>query len=140
MAANRFRDLRLSARVLRGEPGMIVSQVELIEMLDATDRTLRDWSKRGMPTIRTGPGKPPRYNTADVLAWTARYHHLCGTDRAPHHLSVEEAVAHVLRGEMDMDPRNFTICPLEWDHPRRAAQLELAAAGLEPPTGDDEAA
>ena len=140
MGSKKFRDLTLTARVLRDQVGYIASRAEMIEMLDTTDRTLRDWAQRGMPTIRVGPGQPRQYNTADVLAWTALYHFLCGTGRAPHHLSAREAIEHVLRTEMETDPGYYAIVPLEHDHPRRAAQLELAAAGIEPRPDDGETA
>ena len=56
------------------EPGRLVNQTELAEIVGVTDVTLWEWQKLGMPIHeKTARGKANTYNTADVIAWKIQF-------------------------------------------------------------------
>jgi hypothetical protein len=138
--AKQFVPLALTAMVKpRGTGLRSYSQAEACESLDVTDRTLRNWAAKGLPT-REGPHGKPVYPVPDVNVWAACYKVMVELDRhgrGPSHLSMAKAHRWHLQNQMQDWPEAFVVVPLDWDHPMREAALQVAAAGIESDPSDD---
>jgi hypothetical protein len=138
----RYKTVKLSARVTAssGKPRAL-SQAEACEWFDCTDRTLRAWTVRGLPTLK-GPQGKPLYPLPDSNVWALAFRAMCAEDprhrSGPPHLTMEEADAWHLGSQMKEWPEDFAVVPLALDHPMRQQQLELAAKGNEPPSADED--
>jgi hypothetical protein len=110
------------------------SQAEMCEMFDVRTRTLRSWTTMGLPTEK-GPGGAPVYTFPSANVWVMCYRSMMAEDRngkGPRGLSVQDAHDWHLGRQMEEEPRDFVIVPLDWDHPAREQQLRRAAEGREP--------
>jgi hypothetical protein len=138
--AAKFVPLALSAMVRQDRTRLKpYSQAEACENLDATDRTLRNWATKGMPT-EPGPHGKPVYPVPDANIWALCYRVLVSRDphgRGPARLSAAEATRWHLREQMEEWPEDFVLVPLDWDHPARQEMLQIAAAGTKPDPSED---
>lgn len=114
------------------EPDHRMTQEQMARIFDVTDRTLRNWAGRGMP-VEDGPHGRPVYGSA-AFTWATQYTLLVRRDgKGPSHLSMDRARELTVEMQALLNPEDFVLVPLDWDHPLRAFMLEKAVAGLRPP-------
>jgi hypothetical protein len=116
-----------------------ISQRDLAFILGVDVRTIANYAKRGMPVAIEKPR--PQYRYADCTAWTAYFRHFVEefqrhnrTATPPHYLPFRDALNWLLQREATLqdEGNEYVVVPLRHDHPRRAALLQEAAAGLPP--------
>jgi hypothetical protein len=148
-----YPQVQLTARIWDHRPDGIpefLTQSELMEGLDVSDQTIRNYMVRGLPWEK-GPQGKPRYPTSDAFSWALQYAILESQKKAPRHLSIARVdslnlVSQTLARTTEGDPEIwsdtiepfFVIVPLEWNHPLRERMLRLAARGVRPATTDDD--
>jgi hypothetical protein len=127
-------ELTFRARVLRGSGKVrTISQEDAMEWWDVTDRTLRNWAERGLPT-KDGPRGKPVYPLPDANIWAMVYKlkkRLSTNGKGPSTMTMEEARQWLVAKQAENWPGDFILVPLDHDHPMRRRQLELAARGRE---------
>jgi hypothetical protein len=93
-------------------------------MFNVKDRALRGRAQLGLPTKKGPGGKTlypfPERTMGNVLQG---YGYRRSVPQGPAWLSIEEANAWHLASQMEDDPSEFVIVPLQWDHPMRESQL-----------------